>query len=92
MGLRLFHVSSACSQGNLIFLNPLKTAIGVYDEMQTGIEGADERGKAEACCALWHGHEGEKTPLKWLARNLLVPLWMVRALQGESTADICTQL
>lgn len=62
------------SQVNLIFHNPLKTAIGIYGEMQTSIEGADERGKVEACNALWPGHNGEKTPVKWLARNPLVPL------------------
>lgn len=53
MGLRLFHVSFVCSQVNLIFCNPLKTAIGICGEMQTGIEGADGRGKVEACCAPW---------------------------------------
>lgn len=74
MGLRLFHVSSASLQGNLIFHNPVKTAIGIYGEMQTGIKGTFERGRVEACCALWPGHDGEKTPVKRLARNLLVPL------------------
>lgn len=96
-GLSLLHVSSAWPHGNLIFRNLLKTAISIYGEMQTGVEGAADRGRVKACCAPCPGHDGEKTPVKWLARNPLVPLctwaghFKVRAQQTclpDNTTDV----
>lgn len=74
VGLSLLHVSSAWPHGHLIFHVLLKRAVSIYGEMQTGVEGAADRGRVNACCAPWPGHDGEKTPGTWLARNALVLL------------------
>jgi len=74
VGLSLLHVSFAWPHGNLIFHNLLKTAISIYGATQTGVEGAADRGRVNACHAPWPGRDGDKTAGMWMARNPLAPL------------------
>lgn len=74
MGLSLLHASSAWPHGNLIFHVLLKRTVSSCGEMWTGVEGAANRERVNACCAPWPGYDGEKTPGTRLARNALVLL------------------